>query len=446
VKLPVRPATFVGLMALAALGACTDAGPLESPLTFERYSKQLETTGMGRTLLGRAWLDAAQRALVDPTSVELPYAQWGGFLAHSPSALGLAFAGFEDQVLALELTRPEQRAPGTGEGRIYVELFRVEGRGDRVRHVRLAGAPADSAAFQFRLPQRATYIVRLQPELATDALYHLTLELDAALPFPISGLRDDSVGSFFGAPRDGGARGHEGIDIFAPRLTPVLAVADGRATPRQNRLGGKTVWLNTPGKSYYYAHLERAAVRGGQRVRAGDVLGYVGNSGNAIATLPHLHFGIYDWGKGAVDPLPLLRSQRFGGDAGEHRRLEPYYAATTGGPLNLRRAPSRASPIVEQLRRATIVHATGASGDWLRVRLPHRQIGWIHSEYHSPLSATGSDWQAATPTFLFDSIGTAAMAVDFVPAGTVLQVLAEADDVVLLQNAATARHGWVEVL
>jgi len=71
------------------------------------------------------------------------------------------------------------------------------------------------------------------------------------------------------------------------------------------------VWLSTPGMSYYYAHLERATVSPGQRVRVGDVIGYVGNSGNAATTDPHLHFGIYRWGRGAVDPFPLLQARRF---------------------------------------------------------------------------------------------------------------------------------------
>jgi hypothetical protein len=103
------------------------------------------------------------------------------------------------------------------------------------------------------------------------------------------------------------------VDIFAPRRTPVLAVADGRASYRVSNLGGHSIWLNTPGVSYYYAHLERVAVGGGERVRAGDIVGYVGDSGNAASVGPHLHFGIYKWGSEPVDPLPLLEERRFAG-------------------------------------------------------------------------------------------------------------------------------------
>jgi murein DD-endopeptidase MepM/ murein hydrolase activator NlpD len=115
----------------------------------------------------------------------------------------------------------------------------------------------------------------------------------------------------FGASRDSGQRHHQGVDIFVKRLTPVLAVAAGRAMPRQDALGGNVVWLNTPGTSYYYAHLDRVAVRDQQVVKAGDVLGYVGNTGNARNMPSHLHFGVYRWGREPIDPLPLLVGQRF---------------------------------------------------------------------------------------------------------------------------------------
>jgi hypothetical protein len=163
---------------------------------------------------------------------------------------------------------------------------------------------------RFRLPETSTYVIRLQPESAAGALYYLEVELGSVLPLPVRGY---TVGSRYGASRDSGRRHHEGVDIFAPRRTPVLAVADGRATYRAGKLGGHSIWLNAPGASYYYAHLERVAVGGGERVRAGDILGYVGDSGNAASVGPHLHFGIYKWGSEPIDPLPLLEERRFAG-------------------------------------------------------------------------------------------------------------------------------------
>jgi murein DD-endopeptidase MepM/ murein hydrolase activator NlpD len=75
-----------------------------------------------------------------------------------------------------------------------------------------------------------------------------------------------------------------------------------------NRLGGKVVWLWAPARrlSLYYAHLDEQAVTPGTRVSVGDVLGYIGNTGNARDTAPHLHSGVYAALAGAVDPFPFV--------------------------------------------------------------------------------------------------------------------------------------------
>jgi hypothetical protein len=302
-------------VAAVCLGGRIDRTAPSAPmvrLDREISTEALDTTEIERRLLDHAWVDAAEGALEQPTVVELPYAEWGGFLGSEPDARGFAFSGSEGQVVKVALERPEMNETSVFvDGDVRVELFLVQARSGQLSHVRLAELSAGESALWFRLPIGASYVVRLQPEPLTDALYRLSVELEAALPFPVKGGAEDAVGSLFGMARDAGARHHEGIDIFAPRLTPVTAVADGRATPRENKLGGNTVWLSTPGTSYYYAHLERVAVGSGQRVRVGDVIGYVGNSGNAGTTEPHLHFGIYRWGKGAVDPFPLLQARRF---------------------------------------------------------------------------------------------------------------------------------------
>jgi murein DD-endopeptidase MepM/ murein hydrolase activator NlpD len=128
------------------------------------------------------------------------------------------------------------------------------------------------------------------------------------LVFPVSG-KKSSIGSFWGAARDGGKRKHEGIDIFAKKGTPVVAVTDGIVSAVTNGgIGGKTVWLRSFDYSWtaYYAHLDQQKVKRGQFVKKGEVLGTVGNTGNARTTPAHLHFGIYTW-NGAVNPLPYVK-------------------------------------------------------------------------------------------------------------------------------------------
>ena len=121
----------------------------------------------------------------------------------------------------------------------------------------------------------------------------------------------------FLAPRDGGARTHRALDIMAPRGTPVLAADDGLVyRVRENALGGLTVYVLDPFERfiYYYAHLDRYrdGLREGMRLARGELLGYVGTTGNAPAHVPHLHFQAMRfrrdryWDGEPVNPKPYL--------------------------------------------------------------------------------------------------------------------------------------------
>jgi murein DD-endopeptidase MepM/ murein hydrolase activator NlpD len=127
------------------------------------------------------------------------------------------------------------------------------------------------------------------------------------LPVPVSGVTPRQLADTWNASRSGGRR-HQGIDIFAPRGTPVFSATEGVVTRvGTNELGGKVVWVYGPGRQmHYYAHLDDYAdIQPGDHVVAGTPLGHVGNTGNARATPPHLHYGIYA-PAGAINPYPLL--------------------------------------------------------------------------------------------------------------------------------------------
>ena len=150
-----------------------------------------------------------------------------------------------------------------------------------------------------------------------NALYAMRLASMPAptrLLVPVAGVRRQALADTWGAARSGKRR-HEGIDIFSRRGTPVLSATEGIVMRvGTNRLGGQVVWVLGPaGQRHYYAHLDRFAdVRPGMRVEAGRTLGYVGTTGNAKGTPPHLHYGIYGVG---APPIPIpscapLRNKR----------------------------------------------------------------------------------------------------------------------------------------
>lgn len=143
-------------------------------------------------------------------------------------------------------------------------------------------------------------------------------EENEALLIPVEGVTADHLKSSFNEARGGGFRIHHALDILAPRGTPVHAAVAG--TIRKlfvSKAGGITIYEfdRDEQKVYYYAHLDRYAglLHEGQSVEQGDVIGYVGTTGNAPANTPHLHFAIAilpptkEWWKGdPIDPYPLL--------------------------------------------------------------------------------------------------------------------------------------------
>ena len=134
---------------------------------------------------------------------------------------------------------------------------------------------------------------------------------DPAILMPVKGVPKQKVANTWGAPRSGG-RSHEGQDIFARRGTPVVAATDGVVVRiGESKLGGNTVFVTGRGaRTYYYAHLDEYApgLDVGDVVARGTVLGFVGNTGNARTTPPHLHFGIYT-ATGPINPLPLIDAE-----------------------------------------------------------------------------------------------------------------------------------------
>jgi murein DD-endopeptidase MepM/ murein hydrolase activator NlpD len=128
------------------------------------------------------------------------------------------------------------------------------------------------------------------------------------LPIPVEGVRRRELADTWGAARSEG-RSHQGIDIFARRGAAVYAPVGGIVIDvGVDRLGGNVVRLLGPGlQVHYFAHLDRYGTFVERDwVQPGEILGYVGSTGNARGTPPHLHYGIYDRGGRPLNPFPIL--------------------------------------------------------------------------------------------------------------------------------------------
>ena len=141
--------------------------------------------------------------------------------------------------------------------------------------------------------------------------------LPGKLMVPVQGVKASALTDTFDQPR-GNQRHHEALDIMAPKGTPVVAAADGKVVKLfTSKPGGLTVYQFDPSEkyAYYYAHLDRYAdgLQEGMVLKRGDVLGYVGVTGNSDPNAPHLHFAVVEltpekqWWKGTpLNPFPLL--------------------------------------------------------------------------------------------------------------------------------------------
>ncbi len=339
----------------------------------DEYRAKLQKAGLDKTKVGRQWMETADSVIFHPVSVNVP----------STEAVVFDFDGFTAVAYRLSLSEGrdirivvEPEIKDTAE--IFIDLFRI----DNQKFKRAGFASKDSLRLIYQVKKGGNYVVRIQPELMVQGLFNIYIFTGTTLDFPIEGKNFKSISSFYGDPREGGRRRHEGIDIFAERGTPAVAVSPGKVRRTGfNRLGGKVVWVAdaNSGYSYYYAHLDTQLVLPGSKVDAGDVLGLIGNTGNARTTSPHLHFGIYKFGRGAVNPYPFFHRTRM--KAVDPETINQYagkWGETTAVRTNFRNNPGIDSGILRSLPRKTPLLVKGITGHWLRVELPEGETGFIH--------------------------------------------------------------------
>jgi len=436
----------LALLLLAALLGCGPDSPLRDAVreesAHERYARALRDAGLDQAALGRDWLRAAEGALSAAAPVTLPFREAGYFAESEARAVAYRVRVRRGQriVAAVE-------TQGATPARLFIDLFEPPAPGDSLARPRRV-ASADSGALRVtaEAERDGDYLVRLQPELLRGVRWTLTLAAEASLAFPVAGKDSRAVQSVFGVARDGGQRSHQGIDIFARRGTPVLAAGAGIAYASDNRLGGKVVWVRDPlrGRSLYYAHLDSQTVGAAERVEAGDTLGFVGNTGNARTTPPHLHFGIYRRGEGALDPYPFVHQPRgsvavLAADTaafGAWRRV----AGRRGAVLRV--GPDDRAAVLDTLPARTALRVEGASGRYYRVRLPDGSGGYLAAAGTASAETPVARTTAARPEAVRDRPTRVAAAVDSVRSGSAVPVLGRFGEFLLVRTAH-GRTGWM---
>jgi peptidoglycan LD-endopeptidase LytH len=410
---------------------------LQPPSPHEAYTRALESAGLHDTALGRAWTDAARSVLAEPVAVDPPFEEVFYVDPSAPRALAYAVTVRRGQRLTVEVALTSDTP-----GRVFVDLFEP----DQARPDGRAAASADegSTRVEHPAPRDGILVVRVQPELLRGGELRVRTVAEAALVMPVEGATARSIQGLFGAPRDGGRRVHEGIDIFAPRGTPVLAAAGGLVTSvGENPLGGRVVWLlDSRGYTQYYAHLDTQLVQAGTRVRPGDVIGTVGNTGNARTTPPHLHFGIYSRREGAIDPRWFVQPVPQSPSA-------PAFAIEGLGSwvrlardrTTLRAAPGAAHPARATLPAQTAAAVLGVAGPWVRLELPDGRAGFVQA---AQVTRT-QPWRRArtrAPAPLLALPSEAAPTRRTLDARAAIDVLGRFDDY-LLVRVGQDEHGWL---
>jgi murein DD-endopeptidase MepM/ murein hydrolase activator NlpD len=430
---PALAATICVLPGCTQIEAIIDRSSARTP--HEAYEHALGAAGLAETALARRWVEAAENALAQPIVVDPPYEEAAYFPSEEPVAIGYRISLRRGQ--ALLVTTDVEPASTT---RVFLDLFQpAAGANAAPRH--LTSAPSGSTRLEFESPRDADYLLRVQTELLQPIRLTLRITRAATLAFPVLGRDPTAIRSGFGAPRDAGRREHHGVDIFAPRGTPVIAAANGQVSRVQRtRLGGNVVWLRDAERrwSMYYAHLDSQLVRRGQRVRVGDTLGLVGNTGNARTTPPHLHFGLYRRGEGPVDPASFIEPQPTDPPPVRvERSLLGGWARTTAETR-----VTLAGAAEQQLPAQTVLKLLGAAGRTYRFLTPDgrsgRLAGSVVEAALRPVRTSVGTGERALLNLPRTSGLTAAVASP----GDTLHVLGRFGDYLYVEAPAGPR-GWV---
>ncbi|SKB48249.1 SH3 domain-containing protein [Salegentibacter holothuriorum] len=350
---------------------------ITNPTAKEQYKRDFNVS----VELFQIWENSAETVFQDSVSINLPYAETGKFFPKSFSVYSYAIELQPGEIFNVEVETDSTKQL------VFIELF--EKTSDSINlFEKVKFSDFQKKTLSFEANKRATYKLVIQPEIEASTPFVFKMEKSPAYLFPVVSGVNTNVQSYWGDNRDGGARSHEGIDIFAKRGTPVVAATNGSiGYTGEKGLGGKQVWLrdHKRNQSLYYAHLDSIADVSGN-VKRGDTLGLVGNTGNARTTPPHLHFGIYKSYRGAINPLHFVYQTNILKTEPEKLDNIPKKLIVQSSKANLRNKPSTSnSKILSTYKAKDTLQFLGKTKDWFHVRNPENKASFIHQSLVSPI-------------------------------------------------------------
>ena len=433
-------------VAVLLSSACDQVDQIQNELRdqtpHEAYLESLRAVNLAETALGMLWASAAVRSLTNAPTIALPFEEEGFLFAETPEARSYRVELRRGQRLSIDAD-----LDGGDPFRFFIDVYRMPEDASQ-SPLPVLSSEFDSEGLEYVSTRRAEYVVRLQPELLRGGRYRVVLRVDASIAFPVAQRDTRAVLSFFGDSREGGRRGHRGVDIFAPRGTPVLSATNGRVYRVENtRIGGKVVWVRDSDERQrvYYAHLDSQVVREGMDVERGTLLGFVGNTGNARTTPPHLHFSVYSRGavRGAVDPwYYLYQPSQTLPDASAPLEHLGEWTRTVNDGIRLRGGPSRRAEVVAELEQSTPLRVLAASGSWYRVRLPNGKDGFVAARLTEAVAQPLRNQFVESTSALFSSPSPVAPVMEDVEAGTEVAVLGSYEGFLYVQSP-DGSTGWL---
>ncbi|MBK5212641.1 MAG: M23 family metallopeptidase [Flavobacteriaceae bacterium] len=323
------------------------------------------------------WKNAFENAKRDSLQITLPYSESGVFTEENFNVYSYNIQLKEGERIVVQVEKQPDSAL------VFVDLFQAEN--ESLKSFKLLKSSEDKqSTLSQEIEKSGFYKVIVQPQMQLQFPFVLKIFAEPLYVFPVIGGSNKSIQGFWADPRDTGSRSHEGIDIFADRGTPVIAITDGViASVGDHGFGGKQVWLRDDlfGKRIYYAHLDSIAVFEGEKLKIGDTIGFVGNTGNAKDLPSHLHFGIYK-SKGAVNPLSFIKKTEI---QTNEIPSSVKKAVSLKNRVDIRKGPASVFKQFGSLKKNDTIIVLGKNQKWFHIQTATSLKGYVNETAIKPL-------------------------------------------------------------